>query len=71
MRPEVDERVAAEHGLTAAEYHQVTSRLGRTPHSDGDGDHRSDVERALFVQELAIPPQEASHTGGPDLGRSR
>ena len=31
MRPEVDERVAAEHGLTAEEYRQVTSRLGRTP----------------------------------------
>jgi phosphoribosylformylglycinamidine synthase len=31
MRPEVDERVAAEHGLTADEYRQVTERLGRVP----------------------------------------
>ena len=31
MRPEVDERVAAEHGLTAEEYQQVTDRLGRVP----------------------------------------
>ncbi len=31
MQPEVNERLAAEHGLTAEEYGRVTERLGRVP----------------------------------------
>ena len=31
MQPEVNERVAAEHGLTSEEYLRVTDRLGRVP----------------------------------------
>ncbi len=31
MQPEVNEHVAAEHGLTAEEYSRVTERLGRVP----------------------------------------
>ena len=31
MQPEVDERLAAEHGLTAEEYQRITQRIGRVP----------------------------------------
>ena len=31
MRAEVDERIAAEHGLTAEEYRRITDRIGRVP----------------------------------------
>ena len=31
MQPEVDERLAAEHGLTPEEFRRVTQRLGRAP----------------------------------------
>ena len=31
MQPEVDEQIAAEHGLTAEEYQRVTRRIGRVP----------------------------------------
>ena len=31
MQPEVDEQIAAEHGLTAEEYQRITQRIGRVP----------------------------------------
>ena len=31
MQPEVDEQLAAEHGLTAEEYQRITQRIGRVP----------------------------------------
>jgi phosphoribosylformylglycinamidine synthase subunit PurL len=51
----------AQHQLTPAEYEKIVDLLGREPSYTELGRLQRDVERALLLQELAHPPEEAPH----------